>query len=81
MGEAVSFATRLREFAEEGQVLVNGDIFETTKDHYNFQKLEPLPIRGSKNTLPVFELLGKKLVKLQAKEFLERKIASDSLTL
>ncbi len=64
MDEAVGFATRLREFAEEGQVLVNGEVFETAKEQYNFQKLEPLPVRGSKNTLPVFELLGKKRTKL-----------------
>ncbi|MEA3445077.1 MAG: adenylate/guanylate cyclase domain-containing protein, partial [Bacteroidota bacterium] len=60
MGEALSFATRLREFAEDGLVLVNEDVFEAGRNQYNFQKLEPLPIRGSKKSLPVFELKEKK---------------------
>ncbi|MCF8374508.1 MAG: AAA family ATPase [Bacteroidales bacterium] len=77
MGEALSFATRLREFAEEGQVLVNEDVFEAAKDHYNFQKLEPLPIRGSKKSLPVFELKDKKRAKLTPETFSERRIASE----
>ena len=77
MGEAVGFATRLCDFAEEGQVLVNREVFETAKEQYNFQKLEPLPIRGSKNTLSVFELQGKKRTKLHPEAFSERKIASE----
>lgn len=77
MGEALGFATRLREFAEDGQVLVNEDVFEAAKNQYNFQKLEPLPIRGSKKSLPVFELKDKKRAKLSPETFSERRIASE----
>jgi len=77
MGPAVNFATRLREFAEAGQVLVNGAIYEAVKDQYDFQKLEPLPIRGSKESLATFELMGRKRKKINLEAFSERKIASE----
>ncbi|MCK5775596.1 MAG: AAA family ATPase, partial [Bacteroidales bacterium] len=77
MGKALNIASRLREFAEEGQVLVNEGIFEVAKKKYSFQKLEALPIRGSKDSLKVFELGKKKKIRLQTASFSERKIASE----
>ena len=77
MGKAVGFATRLREFAQDGQVLVNGDIFESVENQFNLQKLEPLPIRGSKESLPVFELKERKRINIHSGEFAKRKISSE----
>ncbi len=77
MGEAVGLATRLCEFAQKGQILVNKDVFEAANELYLFQKLEPLPMRGSKESLEIFELGKKKRQKLSAGSFSERRIASE----
>lgn len=77
MGEAVNKAIRLRDFAENQQVLVCGNVFSKTKDQYSFQKQEPLRVRGSKDLLEVYELKEKKRPKIQPASFSERKIASE----
>ena len=77
MGPAVNFAGRLREFAEPGQTLVNGPLFEDTNERFDFSKLEPLPLRGSKESLSVYELLGRKRKKVIQETRSERKIGSE----
>jgi len=77
MGQAVNFASRLMGFAENGQALVNGTLFEKLKDQFDFNRLEPLPIRGSKETLPVYELLGRKRKKMITDTVPERMISSE----
>ena len=76
MGEAVNNANRLRDFADDNQILVCGKIFSKTNNQYTFQKLEPLPVRGSKENLEVYELREKKRTKIQPGSIPERKIAS-----
>lgn len=76
MGQAVQFANRLCECAEPGQMLVNGDVFTVSKDQFEFSKLEPIPLRGLKEALPVYELLGRKRKKVFPETRQERKIAS-----
>jgi len=77
MGLAVNFASRLGEFAEPGQTLANGSLFEATKERFDFNKLEPLPLRGSKENLSVYELMGRKLKKVIQETSSERKIGSE----
>ncbi len=60
MGEAVAFASRLMEFAEDNKILVNPGVHETTMAQWNFNKMESIPMRGSKEILGVFELIDKK---------------------
>ncbi|MCD4665932.1 MAG: adenylate/guanylate cyclase domain-containing protein, partial [Bacteroidales bacterium] len=77
MGEAVNHANRICQFAGEGQILVNENTNEVVRDNCEFQILEPIPLKGSDKTLAIFELLGKKRVKLKPEEFSERKITSE----
>jgi adenylate cyclase len=77
MGHAMNHAVRLREFAENGQILVDGNIFGAAREEYNFNKLEPLPVRGSKERLEVYELTGKKRRKIKPESFPHRRIASE----
>jgi len=77
LGDAVNHATRICQFAGEGQILSDDKTVDIQKDDYEFQKLEPIPLKGGAETLPVFELLGRKRKKLDLKVSGERKIASE----
>jgi class 3 adenylate cyclase/tetratricopeptide (TPR) repeat protein len=60
MGEAVVLASRICDIADPGQVLTGQETFERTKDKFEFQILEPVPMKGMKKPLPVFEVKGKR---------------------
>ncbi len=77
MGETVNHAIRICQFAGEGQILLDENTHEVVRDNCEFQILEPIPIKGGDKTLGVFELLGKKRIKLKPEEFSERKITSE----
>jgi class 3 adenylate cyclase/tetratricopeptide (TPR) repeat protein len=77
MGEAVNHATRISRFAGEGQILTDDKTAETANDHFEFQKLEPIPLKGGMETLPIFEPIKKKHKKLDLKISPQRKIVSE----
>jgi len=77
LGDAVVNAGRISQFAEAGQLLTDERSAETAKTFFEFQKLEPLPIRGGAEVLPVFEVIAGKRKKLELKTTGERKIASE----
>jgi len=77
MGEAVNNATCISRFAGERQILSDNKTLKGLKDDFEFQKLEPIPLKGGTETLPVFELLGRKRKKLYLKVSGERKIISE----
>ena len=77
MGEAVNHATRICQFAEEGQILTDEKTLEGLINDFVFQKLEPIPLKGGIETLPIFELTAKKRKKLDLKISGERRIASE----
>lgn len=77
MGEAVNHATRICKFAGEGQVLVDKLTHQETIEYYESQSLEPIPIKGGVEILPVFELTGTKRKKIDLKTISERKIVSE----
>jgi len=77
IGPAVNLAGRLKDFAERGQVLVDGNIFKEINELFNFIHLEPLPVRGSKDQLEAWELKGRKRAKLKLDLTSERKITSE----
>ncbi|MCB2221999.1 MAG: AAA family ATPase [Bacteroidetes bacterium] len=77
MGEAVDMADRLFNFAEEGQVLVNEQVYENCRDQWHFNTLEPIHIPGRIELLEVYEAKEKKRKKLEIKTRSERKIVSE----
>jgi class 3 adenylate cyclase len=77
LGDAVINAGRISQFAETGQLLTDERSAENAKTFFEFQKLEPLPIRGGAEVLPIFEVTARKRKKLELKTTGERKIASE----
>jgi class 3 adenylate cyclase len=77
LGDAIKNAERICQFAENGQILVGQSVFESSKDHFEFQSLEPIPLKGGADSLAIFEPVSKKRKKLELKTTGERKIASE----
>lgn len=78
MGQAMTLAGRLKDLAEKNsQVLTDGNVFEEANERFDFYHLEPLPVRGLKEPLEIYELKGEKRSRLNLDSGSERKIASE----
>jgi len=62
LGETVTLASRICDMAENGQVLTGEKTFKIVNEKFECQDLEPVPIKGRKKPLPVFEIKGRKRV-------------------
>ena len=62
MGETITIVSRICDIAENGQVLTGKETYDKTKDKFEFQVLEPVPLKGRKKPLPVFEVKGRKKI-------------------
>ena len=60
IGNTVSIAGRLSDIAEKGQVLTGLKTYENIKDKYQCQAMEPVPVKGLKKPLSVFQVMGRK---------------------
>ena len=60
MGETVSMVSRICDIAENGQILAGQQTYESVKDRFEFLVMEPMPLKGSKKPLPLFEVKGRK---------------------
>ena len=56
MGDTVNTASRLRDVARPGQILVSRDTHRLTREAFTFASLGPLTLRGKREPLDVFEL-------------------------
>ena len=77
MGQALNEALRICQFANENQVLAGQEVFEAAKGRFEFQYIEPIPIKDGTESIPIFEPIKKKRQKLDLKLSSERKIVSD----
>ena len=76
-GATVSTASRIRDLAENDQILVGPNLYAQTKDQFEFFPLEPVPVKGQKDPLSVFELIRKKEEALKPELSSGRMITSD----
>jgi len=61
LGNEVNIAARLMGKAEPGQILVSKRVADATAKSYQFKYLRPLEIKGVKEPLPVFAVLGRRV--------------------
>jgi adenylate cyclase len=57
-GDVVNTAARLQHLATPGQILVGNDTYCVTRSAFGFQALEPTAVKGKREPLAAFELLG-----------------------
>lgn len=56
MGNTVNTASRLQSAARPGGILVNEDVYHNTKGLFNYHILDPIPLKGLGEAVPVFEV-------------------------
>ena len=77
MGETVNNAIRICSFAGINQLLMDENTHKAVKERYEFQSLEPIPLKGGTESIAIYEPLKKKRKKLELVQAAERKIASE----
>ncbi|MCD4751700.1 MAG: tetratricopeptide repeat protein [Anaerolineaceae bacterium] len=60
IGDTVNIAHRLEEVAKAGQVLLSENIFRSTKPLFDFRSPESLNLKGIKEPVVVYEVIGPK---------------------
>jgi len=60
MGDAVNLAARLESIAKDGQIFVSGYTWNLTRTLFEFNELEPIPVKGKRDPVAVYEVLKEK---------------------
>ena len=60
IGETVDIAARIQDIADKNQVLVGSTTYEKTKDIFTYHALEPVPVKGYKKPISIYEVTVKK---------------------
>jgi adenylate cyclase len=60
ISDTVNTTKRLQENAGKNQIVISGAAYERVKDLVNVQPMEPMQVKGKKEPIPVFEILGLK---------------------
>ena len=58
MGDTVNVASRLEGVAKRGQIFVSQTTHRLTEGLFSFRALEPIQVKGKRDSLTVYELLG-----------------------
>ena len=76
-GETVNTAQRIRDFAENGQILVGPNLHSQIQKRFEFFAMEPVPVKGQKEPLSIFELIRKKKKEIKPDTTSSRMISSE----
>jgi len=60
IGETIEMAGKIQDFAEKNQILSGSATYEKTKELFTYHVLEPVPIKGYKKPLAIYEVTVKK---------------------
>ncbi len=60
IGDSVNTTKRLQENAGKNQIVISQDAYERVKDQINVLQMEPMTVKGKRESIPVYEVLGLK---------------------
>ncbi len=60
IGETVDIAARIQDIADKNQVLVGSTTYDKTKDLFTYHTLEPVPVKGYKKPIAIYEVTVRK---------------------
>ncbi|MCI0397167.1 MAG: AAA family ATPase [Chloroflexi bacterium] len=60
MGDTVNLAARLESASERGEILVGPDTYRMAAPLFEFEKLEPIQVKGKSEPIQIYKLLGHK---------------------
>ena len=58
IGDSVNTTKRLQENAGKNQIVISGLAYERVKDRINVAEMEPMTLKGKREPVPVYEILG-----------------------
>ena len=62
MGDTVNLSQRLESAAARGEILVGINVYRVTKDLFEYEKRDPIALKGKKEKVPNFVVLSEKKV-------------------
>lgn len=60
IGDSVNTTKRLQENAGKNQIVISREAYERVKDYVNVLQMEPMTVKGKRESVPVFEIIGLK---------------------
>jgi PAS domain S-box-containing protein len=60
IGDSVNTTKRLQENAGKNQIVISQSAYERVKDQINVLQMEPMTVKGKRESIPVYEVLGLK---------------------
>lgn len=60
IGDSVNTTKRLQENAGKNQIVISHDAYKRVKDQINVLQMEPMTVKGKRESIPVYEVLGLK---------------------
>ncbi|MGC1375684.1 MAG: adenylate/guanylate cyclase domain-containing protein [Anaerolineales bacterium] len=60
IGDSVNTTKRLQENAGKNQIVISGVAYERVKDQVEVREMEPMQVKGKREAIPVYEVLGLK---------------------
>lgn len=60
IGDSVNTTKRLQENAGKNQIVISHDAYQRVKDQINVLQMEPMTVKGKREAIPVYEVLGLK---------------------
>ncbi len=60
IGDSVNTTKRLQENAGKNQIVISHDAYERVKDQINVLQMEPMTVKGKRESVPVYEVLSLK---------------------
>lgn len=60
IGDSVNTTKRLQENAGKNQIVISGQAYERVKDCVNVAPMQPMIVKGKREPIPVYEILGLK---------------------
>ena len=58
MGDTVNLASRLESIADHGQIFISKYTHNLVRNKFDFKEHEPIKVKGKRDPVPVFEVLG-----------------------
>ena len=65
MGDTVNLASRLESIAGNGQIFISKYTHNLVRNKFSFTELEPIKVKGKKDPVAVYEVMGLKTTKTQ----------------
>jgi PAS domain S-box-containing protein len=60
IGSCVNVTKRLQENAGKNQIVISREAYERVKDYVNVVQMEPMTVKGIREAIPVYEIIGLK---------------------